>query len=158
MKLLNFISKIFQIAASTILALMMMITVSDVIMRYFFNKPILGTTELTENMMVIIVFFALAWCALKGDHLKVDILMTHTPKRFQSLIDSITHLIGLIISILMIWRTIIEGAALKELNITSSLLHVPVYPFYYIAAAGGILFCISIAAILINTINTAVKR
>lgn len=140
------------------LAVMMMLTVSDVIMRYFLNKPILGTTELTENMMVCIVFFGLAWCALRDSHLKVDILMSHLPKKLQSVVDSITFLIGFIIAVLMIWRTIMEGIALKELKITSSLLHVPVYPFYFIAATGGILFCLVLAVILIKTINMAVKK
>jgi len=39
------------------LAAMMLLTTADVIGRYFFNAPVLGAYEITEYLMLIMVFF-----------------------------------------------------------------------------------------------------
>ena len=46
-------------ASGIILFFMMALTVLDVILRYFFNNPLLGLQEITEFMMVTFVFFSL---------------------------------------------------------------------------------------------------
>ena len=65
MKIINSLSRMMNIAASGVLAAMMFLTVSDVFLRYFLRRPILGATELTENMMVCLAFLGLAWCAVQ---------------------------------------------------------------------------------------------
>ena len=42
------------------LALMMLLTTADVLGRYFFNAPVLGAYEITEYLMLIMVFSFLA--------------------------------------------------------------------------------------------------
>ena len=42
--------------AQVILALMVLLTVTDVCLRYIFNNPITGSYELTEFMMAVLVF------------------------------------------------------------------------------------------------------
>ena len=104
MKIINSLSRILNIAASGVLAAMMFLTVSDVLLRYFLRRPILGATELTENMMVCLAFLGLAWCAVQEGHLKVDLVMTHFSPRVQAIVDSITSCAGLILVALIAWR------------------------------------------------------
>ncbi len=157
MKAINALSRVMNIAASIVLAAMMLLTVADVFMRYFLRLPILGTTELTENMMVCLTFFGLAWCAAQQSHLRVDLVMSRFPPRVQSFVESMTTLAGLVMVALIAWRSLIEGIAVQELNIISSLLRIPAFPFYYVIALGSALLALVMVAQVIQHIGKAVR-
>ncbi len=157
MKIIHFLSRIMNILASVVLVAMMLLTVSDVCLRYFLNRPIIGATELTENMMVCMAFFALAWCAGQQGHLKVDLVVMRFSSRVQAVFDSLTLSVGMIMVALIAWRSFMEGMAVRELNIISSLLRIPAFPFYYVVAAGSALLCLMMAGQLIQNINKAVN-
>ena len=62
-----------------VLFIMMLMTMADVFLRKFSNLSILGTVELTELMMIVIVFCSLAECQAGDGHIKVDLVL----KRFK---------------------------------------------------------------------------
>ena len=47
------------------LAAMMFLIAADVVLRYFFNKPITGDYELVQFMLVIMISLGLAYCGLR---------------------------------------------------------------------------------------------
>lgn len=158
MKQIAAINKILAIAASVILAAMMLLTVADVALRWLFKYPILGTTEITESMMVCIAFFALAWCAAEKSHLKVDLVIERFSPRVQSIIDSLTTLAGLCLIILIAYQSFLEGRAVQELNLISSLIKLPAYPFYYVVAAGCIMLSLVMLCQLAQHLVKAVRK
>jgi TRAP-type C4-dicarboxylate transport system permease small subunit len=157
MKIINSLSRMMNVAASGVLAAMMFLTVSDVFLRYFLRRPILGATELTENMMVCLAFLGLAWCALQEGHLKVDLVITNFSPRVQAIVDSITSCAGLILVGLIAWRSFLEGMVVQQLHIVSSLLKLPAFPFYYVLALGCAMLCLVMVIHLIQNIHNAVK-
>ena len=146
-----------NIAANIILAAMMLLTVSDVFLRYVFRKPILGTTEITESMMACLAFFALAWCATRNSHLEVDLLISRFSTRVQAVMDALTRLIGLVVVALIAWRNILEAMAVRELNLVSSLIKIPSFPFYYIISLGCGILCLVMVFQVIDNIRKAVR-
>lgn len=157
MKIINSLSRVMNIAASIILAAMMLLTVSDVFLRYVFRKPILGTTEITESMMACLASFAFAWCAAQHSHLKVDLLMSAFSARKQAAMDALTCLIGLVVIALIAWRNFLEAVVVKELNIVSSLVKIPSFPFYYVISLGCVILCLVMAFQVIDNIRKAVR-
>ena len=155
MKLIRFLSKMFAYVATGVLGLMMLLTVVDVFLRYFFNSPITGTTEVTEFMMVIVVFPALAWCAVTRRHVQVDLLVSHLPLKAQKIIDSITLLLTLGVFVIITWQSFLES---MDVQTTTSLLNLPHAPFYWILTAGFALFCLSIVSLLIENFVKEVKK
>jgi TRAP-type C4-dicarboxylate transport system permease small subunit len=151
------ISKILSMAASIILAAMMLLTVADVVLRWVFKAPIIGTTEITESMMTCIAFFALAWCAAEKSHLKVDLVLDRFPPGVQRIVDSLTTAAGLCLVALFAWRSFLEGRAVQELNLVSSLIKLPAYPFYYIIALGCAMLCVVMAVQLGQHLSKAVN-
>ena len=145
-------------AASVILGAMMLLTVADVVLRWIFNAPIIGTTEITESMMACIAFFAMAWCAAEKSHLKVDLVVDRFPARVQGVFDTLTTLAGLCLVALFAWRSFLEGMAVQELNLISSLIKIPAYPFYYVIAAGCALLCVVMAGQLSQHLSKAVGK
>ncbi|MBN1367627.1 MAG: TRAP transporter small permease [Dehalococcoidales bacterium] len=147
----NYIGAIF-------IGLMVLLTASDVILRYIFSRPILGSTELTELMMLGAIFPALAWCALVFGHVKVDLLLSRFPFRVQVVVDSITYLCSISICVLIIWRNYAEFISVQRLELTSSLLKVPIGPFYWIILLGYGLFCIVLIFHFVRRIIEAVTK
>jgi TRAP-type C4-dicarboxylate transport system permease small subunit len=157
MKIIHSISRGMNIVASGVLAAMMLLTVSDVFLRYLVKRPILGTTEITENMMVCLAFFALAWCAAQQSHLKVDLVMSRFSPRVQAAVDGITTFAGLVMVVLITWRSLVEAVAVRELHIVSSLVKIPAFPFYYVIALGTALLSLVMAIQVIQHVGKAVR-
>ena len=134
---------------------MMLLTVADVFLRYFFNAPITGTAEITEFMLVIVIFPALAWCAVTGKHVKVDLILSLFPPRVQAIVDSITLLLVLGTFVIITWQSFLES---KVVDSTTSLLGLSSAPFYWIMTLGYALFCLAVVTLVIENIIKGVKR
>ncbi len=112
-----------------VLVCMMMLTVTDVCLRYFFNRPIMASKEITEYMMVIVGFLGLAWCAVKGMHIKVNILVGTFSEKAQSVIDAVNHIIVIGLCALIASQSFKESLIVKELGRGSDITGIPNYPF-----------------------------
>ena len=155
MRIINLLSRLFGYVSTGVLGLMMLLTVADVFLRFVFNAPISGTTEITEFMLVVVVFPALAWCAVTGKMVKVDLLMAHFPSRVQAIVDSITLFLALGVFVIITWQSFLES---KVVDSSTSLLGLPSAPFYWVMTVGLVLFCLAIATLVIENIIKGVKR
>ncbi len=61
-------------AASAILMAMMLLTVVDVVARYVFNRPLRGAFEVTELMLVVLIFAGLPLVSFAGEHALMDFI------------------------------------------------------------------------------------
>ena len=155
MKIIYTLSRLTGYMATGFLGLLMVLTVANVILRDLFNVPIRGTPELSEFMMIIVIFLALAWCAVTRKHVRVDILVSRFPSRVQIILDSITLLITLGIFFIITWQSVLESMVVYD---TTSILRLPHTPFYWIMTVGLALFCLSIVVLVIENIAEARKR
>ena len=155
MKTIYFLSRIAGYLATGVLGLLMLLTVANVILRDFFDKPIMGTPELSEFMMVLVVFLALAWCAITRKHVKVELIVNRFSPRIQAILNGITLLLALGVFVVITWQSALESMAVYD---TTSLLRIPHTPFYWIMTFGLGLFCLSILVLIIENIIEASKR
>lgn len=123
------------------LVIMILIVVGNVIGRYLFSKPILGTIEIVGLLTVIIVFCVLAFAESEGAHIVVTILSSKIKGFKKKILTSIIFFLGTIFFCLMGW----QGLELMKLNLyptvrTSSILSIPFWPFMFIMAFGCFVF------------------
>lgn len=130
------ISRMMSRIASVILFLMMLLTIADVFLRKVFSKSILGTVELTEFMLAILIFFSLAQTEIMNGHVKVDLVVGRFSERAQGFVDMITQFICFILSGLITWSTLIYSGKMRAVGEVSQDLWIPIYPFIYVVAAG----------------------
>ncbi len=71
----NKILKICIFISGTCIFIMMFSIVADALARTFLNKPIHGTLELNQMLMVVLVFMSLAWTQQQKGHINVDFLV-----------------------------------------------------------------------------------
>ena len=158
MKIIDAIPRIAGLVAMGVLFLMMLLTVADVFLRAVLNKPIIGATEITEQMMVVIVFLGLGWCALQGKQIRVDLFASRYQPGTQRVIDLIIYFVGLILVAVIGWRTVMSTLIVQDLGLTSAYIGVPKFPFYALAAFGWAVLFVAMASLLVKRIKDGVRR
>ena len=133
---LSYGSKLLSYAGAAVLFLLMLLTTADVAGRYLFNAPILGVFEITEFMMVCLVFCALAYTQRKKGHVAVDIFVDQIPPKSRRWVDILNYLISFLVLLLMTWKSLERGFEVMANNETSGTLQIPVYPFVFVVAVG----------------------
>jgi TRAP-type C4-dicarboxylate transport system permease small subunit len=131
--------------AALVLFAMMLLTVADVAMRKILSKGILGTLELTEFMMVGLVFLSLGRVEMLDRNITVDLAAKYVNPRTRTALAMITRLVcsvffGLATAALLVYAQSIQGSH----EATVDLL-IPRYPFVSGAAAG----CAVLALVLL---------
>jgi len=154
MKIIHYLSRLLGYVATVMLGLMMLLTVVDVFMRYVFNAPITGATEVSELMMVIVVFPALAWIAVERSHIRVDMLVVKWPRRVQLIVEIITLLLALGTFVIITWQSFLESI---EVRMATSLLEVPESPFHWIMTLGFAMLCLAIVSLVIQNVVAIAK-
>ncbi len=125
-----------------IIFLLMLLTVADVVLRKIFNKGILGTLEISEFMMVAIVFFSLAEGELKDRNVNVDLMVNRLSPRSRAIIDVIVKIIGFSLYCFITFAVFGYAALVKSSGEVSLDLWLPKYPLIYIVAVALIIFSV----------------
>lgn len=141
-----------------VLAAMMVLTASDVTLRYVFNRPIVGSFDLTEYMMAIVVSFSLAYCAFFKGHVSVDIVTSHFPQRAQAIIDSITSLLSTFLFALITWQSFIYMKLLFDSGLKSTVLLIPRFPFAGLVCLGSAFLTVVLVADFLEFLSRAVRK
>ena len=137
---------------------MMLLTTADVVGRYVFNRPFAATVEVTELLLVIVVFFGTGYCAVKGRHVVIELFVTRLSRKNRAITDSIAGLVGLILFSLISWRSVLQAQQAQRVGDMSGVAHIPLFPFYYVVALGCALLALVLLAQLINILIQAVAK
>lgn len=141
-----------------ILAIMMFLTFVDVLLRYVFNSPVPGATELIEFMMGIVVTFSVAYTAYKKSHIGVDLVIERFPKKTKKLLACCASFIALGLFVLICWQTILLIFEDYHSNLTSAVLYLPVYPFTAAVAFGLVVLCFVLLVEFLSLLGEVVSE
>lgn len=124
--------------AGFILLALTLLTVVDVVLRYFFNAPFRGSLEATEYAMALIVFLSLAWCGATGGHIAVDLLDRWLDRASLRWLPVLISLTGAVLFAVVAWQLAVE--AIMGFKQVSNMLRWPHWPFKMGAAFGALCF------------------
>lgn len=130
------INRVFTHIGSIALAVLMFLTVADVFGRYLFNRPVTGTFELTEMLMVPIVFLALGLAQHHNEHISLDLAYIYFSARLKKRTDVIVDLVNLVIVLAITWQLYEYSVRMSAGNYTTAVLELPIHPFVIVAVAG----------------------
>jgi TRAP-type C4-dicarboxylate transport system permease small subunit len=149
------LSSLFNMVASAALLVIMLLTCLDISMRYFFSSPIPGTYDLVSLLGAVLASFAMPYTMLQKGHVAVEILIQSLSKGKRLLIETLTHLLGISLFLVLVWQAIIHAEDMKEAGEVTPTLLVPFYPILYCMAVCFFGLCL---AILANLIHIWAKR
>ena len=152
------VSRVANGVGAVFLAAMMFLTVTDVSLRYFFNRPLMGAFELTQFMMVILVSFGIAYCALLKGHVSVDLVVSRLRPRARAIIGSITYFMSLGIFSLVTWQSVLQANTQTASGQTSAILYIPIFPFVWVLAFGSGLLCLVLLVNLLESLSETVEK
>ena len=124
--------------------IMMCLTTTEAIGRYFFSRPITGAYELTEKyFMLITIFLGIAYAYRGGAFIRVGILMDRMPMKvkvpvnyFAQVFSIVYGAVLVIASIQQLVRTLRHGTTL------ASLSFIPLWPGIIVIPIGLLLMCL----------------
>jgi len=117
--------RVTTVLACACAALMMVTTFIDVMLRYFFGRPIGGAFEVTEISMGMLVFFALPAVMLRRENIVVTLLIERFPSRVQAWCAAIGDFLCAVALLFIAWRMWLHGARLLRFREVTMELAVP---------------------------------
>jgi tripartite ATP-independent transporter DctM subunit len=154
----NPLSRITDSAGRVVLALMMLLITVDVVLRYFLNRPIKGSYELVEFMLVLLVYLGLAYTQTKKGHVSVTLFTAKLPLGQVSVIRSATYLLCLAIFGIISWRCVLQAETLRASETASGVLFIPNFPFMWVVALGSVLLFVIFLIDFLDSLDGVIKN
>jgi TRAP-type transport system small permease protein len=126
---------VLGIAASILLMGMMLLTFFDVVARYLLNKPIRGAFEVTELLLLVLIFAGLPLVSHADEHVTMDFIDRILPQRAGDLWIRAMHGICAGLMFFLTWQVWIKAGKIAGYGDTTDVLRVTVGPFVYFMAA-----------------------
>ncbi|NJN39904.1 MAG: TRAP transporter small permease [Gammaproteobacteria bacterium] len=122
-------------AAAIILFGMMALTFVDVFMRYIVGDSIRGSFEITELMMVILIFAGLPLVSRKDEHVTVDLVEHLFPLAVRKVLRVVAHLVCAAMLLGMSWLMWRKAGEVVGYGDVTAALRVVLWPYVYFMSA-----------------------
>jgi len=98
------VDAVLGVAASAILFCMMVLTFVDVVGRYLFNAPIPGGFEITELMLLVLIFAGLPLVSRADEHVTMDFVDHLLSARTKRFMVRASHVVCAAIMFFLTWQ------------------------------------------------------
>jgi TRAP-type transport system small permease protein len=151
-KLVRLVSNLGVLVSMALLLGVMFFTTADVTGR-FFGRPIPGSYQISELILVWII--CLAWPFTTGakGHVRVEILLSKLSPPMRERIEFFALLLTLCIFGLILWQGIEMVMMSLRLNDMVSIIDSPLYPFQIVVPLGAFLVCTVLLTQIVQLIS-----
>ena len=125
---------ILGVAASAILLALMLLTFVDVVARYGFNRPVRGAFEITELMLVVLIFAGLPLVSYADEHALMDFIDRLLGARAQRLLERLVQATCAAIMFLLAWLIWLKADRIWGYRDATDVLRIAYGPFVYFMA------------------------
>ena len=147
------INKIAISIGSVLLSILTIWTVCDVVGRTFFNKPISGTLEMTELILVAIAYFSFGYVEHFNQHIVIDVAYEAMPKPVKAVVLVFANLVTLVIAVMLSWRLYVFSTRMTAGNYTTATLHIPIGVVVFMAAIGAACYALAMLSSLLKALR-----
>jgi TRAP-type transport system small permease protein len=128
------VDALLGVVASAILLAMMLLTVVDVIARYVFSRPVRGAFEVTELLLVVLIFAGLPLVSFSEEHAVMDfidrVLGVHGRRRLRRAVEAGNAAFMLLLA----WLTWLKADRIWAYRDATDVLRIVYGPFVYFMA------------------------
>jgi TRAP-type C4-dicarboxylate transport system permease small subunit len=122
---------VLGVAASALLFLMMLLTFADVVARYLFNRPIRGAFEVTELVLLTLVFAGLPLVSHADEHVTMDFIDRVLPPAARRVVLRLVHVACAALMFFLTWQVWLKAGKIAGYGDTTDVLRITVGPFVY---------------------------
>ncbi|HYD58317.1 MAG TPA: TRAP transporter small permease [Burkholderiales bacterium] len=128
------VDAVLGIAASILLLGMMLLTFADVVGRYLLNRPIRGGFEVTELLLLVLIFAGLPLVSHADEHVTMDFIDRMLPPRAGELWIRVIHAACAALMFFLTWQVWIKAGRISSYGDTTDVLRITIGPFVYFMA------------------------
>ena len=121
-------------AAAGILLAMMALTVVDVVARYVFSCPVRGAFEVTELMLLVLIFAGLPLVSFSDEHAVMDFIDRILGSRGQRWLERLVQAACAAFMFLLAWLVRRKADRIWAYRDTTDVLRIVYGPFVYFMA------------------------
>jgi len=121
-------------AAAGILLAMMALTVVDVVARYVFSRPVRGAFEVTELMLLVLIFAGLPLVSFSDEHAVMDFIDRILGSRGQRWLERLVQVACAAFMFLLAWLVWRKADRIWAYRDTTDVLRIVYGPFVYFMA------------------------
>ena len=130
------------------------ILVVDIVLRFTTETmSILGTYELTELFMIVIIYLSLAVTQYDKDHIHVVMLIEKFPWRLRTFIETVIFAFTAYLCYMLFYAAALQAQTVGARGMTTQVLFIPQLPFVILMAIG--LFVLAVVFTL-DTVKYAI--
>jgi TRAP-type C4-dicarboxylate transport system permease small subunit len=133
------------------LAFMMLVTLTDVVMRYI-GRPIFGSMEIVCFTSAIVIGFAIPYTQWTKGHIIVDFLLDMLSPRAVRIFQIVTRIMGIVLFLFAGYNFIDYSLDVMKSREVTPGFRIPYYPITFGLAAASFLQVITLFCDLLNTI------
>ena len=111
----------------------MTLTFVDVVARYVFNRPLRGAFEVTEILLVVLIFGGLPLVSHADEHVTMD-LIDKLLGRWRHLWQRVVQAISAAIMFLLTWLVWLKADRIAAYGDATDVLRIAYGPFVYFMA------------------------
>jgi TRAP-type C4-dicarboxylate transport system permease small subunit len=128
------VEALLGVVASVILLAMMLLTFVDVVARYVFSRPLRGAFEITELMLLVLIFAGLPLVSFTDEHALMDFIDRLLPLRAQRALESLVQAVCAVIMFLLAWQVWLKANRIWGYRDSTDVLRIVYGPFVYFMA------------------------
>jgi TRAP-type C4-dicarboxylate transport system permease small subunit len=112
---------------------------ADVLLRYFFNSPLLFVDEVASFLLVLVIFGGLGYTFLGGGHVRVDLITTHLRPALRAWLRAGGLVVGIAFILLVSWTTLQSALTAFRYGRVSTVMLYPLWAPMLLIPAGLLL-------------------
>lgn len=117
--------------------LIMLVIVADVAGRAILNAPLDMSTEISEVLMVVLVFMGLAAAQQTRQNFAIDIATRHLPVKLQELVETLGYVFSLALVGVLAWLSTKQAISAFQRGETGfGIVAFPIWPTRFLLAIG----------------------
>ena len=131
----------------------------DVMLRYFWAKPIPGGYNLNEFLLVAIIASPLALCQWEKSHVRVDLLTGKVGEKTRTIMELVTLVLVLPLFAMAVWTGAAEASrALLTGDYIQGLVHYPIWPAKSLVPLGISCLCVVLIIDIVHCARACFKH
>ena len=127
-----------DIAAALFLAAITILTFAEVFMRYVVGQGIPAAFDIGRLLLCVALFWGLAGCCQRGEHIQVDVLWEALPPGWRKAMDLFAVTMTAVFMVGLTWMTFARVQSTRDSGQVTFDLDIPLWPFYALAWLGAL--------------------
>lgn len=134
-----------RLGGIVVLPVMTFMMTLDVILRYFFNSPLIWGLELAEHLLILVFLCAILEATRTDGNIRMDLFYMGMKPRAQQIVSALTGLCGIAVFVLLATKAAEDIPFLYSIPESTEYLHLPFWAYYAFIAVVSVLMVIYFA-------------